>query len=290
MARRSGNRLASGTKVGLAFVLAVVIIIIVTLIIVATNPSSAPASSASNSINNDAQSVSNTNLSKSSTTTTPITTKASVVAFAAIAPSNPIAQKFQRLVALISNQEAKAASSAAVNYNQYIVSSVVVDGHTPVALAAFSYDPNSLNVKIFAYQSGSWSVVKQLGAPSGITAPNAANHPWMVTDKYGHGIAVANITSDGAPTFMIPLLFADNIPGSFVIQSSTTSLRSWKYANFYPLGSKKPLEVLGRNPVFTSTGVVSQNDDCNPDCASGHVTNQSWTFDASKRDFVQTHT
>jgi hypothetical protein len=101
-----------------------------------------------------------------------------------------------------------------------------------LALAAFSYDPNSLNVKVMAYQQGAWAIVAQLARPSDLPAAVDPSFPWMVTASYSPGVTVGDVTDNQTPTFMIPLDFADNIPGAFVIQTSTSSISSWQYATF----------------------------------------------------------
>ncbi len=275
----------------LGFILAAILVVIVTLLVVAINPSSA------NSQNTTTSHIANTSTTTTakplSTTTSAITSQIASPAtalasnFTEIATSNPIAVKFSALLAKISDNEAVAAKSAGVTYHSYIASPIVIDGSTPVALAAFSYDPSGLNVKIFADQGGSWSIVDQLPRPSDLSAPVDPSFPWMITANYSPGITVGDVTNNSTPTFMIPLSFADNIPGSFVIQTSSTSMTNWQYANFYQSGIKTPTNVLGRDAKFANSTIVSIYNDCNPDCASGHTANIYWIYDPKIMGFVE---
>ncbi|MDA8026080.1 MAG: hypothetical protein M0T78_06025 [Actinomycetota bacterium] len=264
MEAKRSKRIPSGTKLSISFLLLAVALVVLTLVIVATNPSSKSPK---------------TKASSSTSTTAP-----SIVA--TLSNSDPVAAQLKGLIANLSNQEAAAASSAGVTYNGYIVSPAVLDGTTPIALAAFSYDPKSLNVKIFTYQSGSWSISDQLSRPQGLEAQANPSYPWMVTGSYSPGITVGDVTQNGEPSFMIPLLFADNIPGSFVIQTSPTSLSRWHYANFNPSNGAKYTDVLARNPKFSATEIISSYDNCTPNCASGKTTQQFWHFDPGKQEFV----
>ncbi len=167
------------------------------------------------------------------------------------------------------------------------MSPAVLDGQTPIALAAFSYDTNSLNVTVIAYQESNWAVVAQLSRPSDEPVAVSPSFPWMVTASYSPGISVGDVTHNKIPTFLIPLNFTDNIPGSFVVQTTPSSISSWNYATSYPsLGNLRPTNVLARTPSFIGNEIMSTYNNCIPDCASGKVTAQYWQFDPTKQAFV----
>ncbi|CAG4906861.1 MULTISPECIES: hypothetical protein [Acidithrix] len=292
---KQGN---SGTKVVIMIVGSVVALILLTFAIIASNPSSksqkttvsksskkstAQSTKATNQAAVRSDTVKSTSTTLITTTTTSVATNMSTIT--TFPPSSSVAKSLTTFVGNLSGTESSAASAAQITYHGFILSPAVLDGQTPVALAAFSYDPNSLNVKVMAYQQGQWTVVAELARPSDEPAAVDPSFPWMVTASYSPGITVGDVTNNRKPTFLIPLDFADNIPGAFVIQTSPVSISSWQYANFYPFGKATPTNVLARNPSFVGTEIRSTYNNCNPDCASGTVTAQYWQFDQTKQAF-----
>ena len=204
-----------------------------------------------------------------------------------ISASSTIAASLRTFIEGLSTDESNAALAQKITYEGFIVSPIVLDGGIPIALAAFSYDPKSLYVKVIAYQMGSWSIVAQLSQPSDERAPVDPSFPWIATGSYSPGIRVGDVTDNQTPTFLIPLLFADNIPGAFVVQTSPSSISSWTYATFSPsMGNSHPTNVLARSPSFVGNEIMSTYDNCIPDCASGSITAQYWQYDPTMRSFV----
>ncbi|NNN12470.1 MAG: hypothetical protein HKL81_01815 [Acidimicrobiaceae bacterium] len=287
MALKRSRKVPSGTALSLSILLLVVAVIVLTLVIVTTNPSSKAQKTTATiaAKKSTTQSSKGTTSTSVTSTSSSANTNLSVITF--LSPSSSVAKSLTTFVENLSATESSAATLSKITYHGYILSPAVLEGRIPLALAAFSYDPNSLNVKVMAYQQGAWAIVAQLARPSDLPAAVDPSFPWMVTGSYSPGVTVGHVTDNQTPTFMIPLDFADNIPGAFVIQTFASSISSWQYADFYPSGSSAPTNVLARTPTFVGAEIKSLYDNCNPDCASGNVTPQYWKFDATKLVFTQ---
>jgi hypothetical protein len=156
-------------------------------------------------------------------------------------------------------------------------SSPVTDGNSIVALLAFSYDPGGLPVKVLTFTRAHWSVTASLPPPidPGTSASSANRLSLSVST-----VPSADVTGDGQPDFLVLLAAADNSPGAVVSQDGST--RSWRYLTF---ASAAATEVIGRNPMFQGDRLVSEKDNCVPDCARGKTTVLDWSYDTANGEF-----
>lgn len=90
------------------------------------------------------------------------------------------------------------------------------------------------------------------------------------------------------PAFLVPLTAATNVPGLVVAETASTG--AWQVVPHgpepgYPNSSGV---AFARNARFTGGTVVTGDNTCVPDCASGHTTTVRWTYDAAKEMFLAT--
>lgn len=152
-------------------------------------------------------------------------------------------------------------------------SAPVADAGGLVALAVFCLPGDPRPVQVLAYRVGRWSVSAALAPPD--WPPRAPNGVPLA----GQPITTADLIGFDHPAFLVLLAAADNTPGFVVAQLHGR----WSYAVFngpYPTGN-----VVGRNPSFSGHRIVSEFNDCNPNCAAGHTTNVYWTFRPARGDF-----
>jgi hypothetical protein len=93
---------------------------------------------------------------------------------------------------------------------------------------------------------------------------------------------VAEVTGDGRPDFLVMGSAADNVPGFVVSQDGGT----WRYIPFSGPYAPSPTDVLGRQPQFQGNTLVSDYDNCVPDCASGQNSTIVWTYQPSTGEFT----
>jgi hypothetical protein len=156
----------------------------------------------------------------------------------------------------------------------------VADDGSTVAVAAFSYDPGGLPIRILRYQNGQWSQVTGLAAPSdqygSTTTPSVAYLDPQTP-------SVADVTGDGRPDFLIFASAADTVPGFVVSEDGGR----WRYIPFSGSTPGAPaVEVSGRDVRFQGTTVLTDNNNCIPDCAGGTVTPVVWTYDRASGEFT----
>jgi hypothetical protein len=93
-------------------------------------------------------------------------------------------------------------------------------------------------------------------------------------------VQIAHVTGGGRPDFLVLLAAADNTPGVVVGQVGGR----WELIR--NAGPFPTSPYVARSPRFGSNGLVSQYDNCTPNCASGITTSIDWTFDASRGEFI----
>ena len=204
-----------------------------------------------------------------STTTEPPTTTGTVPAGAASA--------LDAYVAGQSAIESAAATAAGQSFFSGFVSDhspPVSDDGTVVAVAAFSYDPGGHPVQVLRYAGGRWSLLAGLAAPSDQGGATMAASVVYLTQG---PVAVGDVTGDGRPDFLVEAGGADNVPGFVVSQDNGLAL-TWHYVPFLGPYATPATEVIARDPQFRGTTVVSDYNDCTPDCAGGHNSTLVWTY------------
>lgn len=151
----------------------------------------------------------------------------------------------------------------------------VDDAGTLVAVAAFAYRADGHPVQVLSYRDGRWAVVAALPQPTPVD-------PAGVVYLNPTPVAVADVTGDGRPDFLVSLNAADNQPGFVVAEDGARS----RYVPFDggPYGYSGSDGVNG-NPAFVNGHVVSQYNDCTPYCAAGHLSQVVWTYRPDKGDF-----
>jgi hypothetical protein len=216
------------------------------------------------------------------TTTTPTTTTAPTTTTTAV----PVAVAAAQLDTYVADEAAADSTAAAANgvTGHYgipplisVHSAPVADDGQTVAVAAFSYDPNGHPVQVLSYSAGHWTLLAGLAAPTG----NGVN-PGTVVFLTAGPVAVADVTGDGRPDFLIMSSAADNVPGFVVSQAGGT----WRYIPFLGPNAPSPTDVLARSPQFEGNSLVSDYNDCVPDCAGGHNSTIYWTYQPSAGEFT----
>jgi hypothetical protein len=98
-------------------------------------------------------------------------------------------------------------------------------------------------------------------------------------------IQVADVTGDGRPDFLVRLLAGDNEPGVVVSDDGG----SWRLVSARGSQASVAADVyVGRDPMFSGGRLRSTSDDCNPDCARGHLTTVTWLYQRSDGSFRAT--
>jgi hypothetical protein len=212
--------------------------------------------------------------STTSTTTTTTTTTIPVAAASALAT----------YVADQEQTDSAAAESngitARYHLNPFVAvhSAPTLDDGTTVAVAAFSYDPDGHPVQVLRYRDGQWTQIAGLASPTGFGTPAAG---YVDLEPQGP-VAVADVTGDGRPDFLLAANGADNIPG-FVLSEDGGP---WHYIPFSGPYAQPPTEVIARDPQFVGNKVETDYDNCVPDCAGGTNTTVVWTYQPSSGEFT----
>jgi hypothetical protein len=153
-----------------------------------------------------------------------------------------------------------------------------VDGSSVVAVAAFSYDPGGHPLQVLGYSGGHWSEVAALASPFGQFGNQvSADVIYLTQDP----VSVADVTGDGRPDFLVMASAADNVPGFVVSQDGGT----WRYIPFLGPNAPTPTDVLAREPQFEGNTLVSDYNNCTPDCAQGQNSTITWTYDRAAGQF-----
>jgi hypothetical protein len=100
-------------------------------------------------------------------------------------------------------------------------------------------------------------------------------------------VQVADVTGDGHPDFLVRVEAADNEPG--VVASGDGG--TWRLVPLATASPPSPGDVYaGRDPSFEAGHLVTQYNDCTPDCAQGTTTAVTWVYDRATGRFVRTTT
>jgi hypothetical protein len=211
-----------------------------------------------------------------STTTTPratSTTAASALARASASLESYVSAENARETA------AGAGSSQAVwGTNVYESSPPVEQAGGYVAVAAFAFDPAGDPVQVLSYRNGTWSQVTALPPPND---PGAVDHPDALDLISEETPVVVGHATDGQSDFLIPFAGAGCGRGPIIADEGG----AWRYISF--AGPSPTTEVLGGNPQFEGSTLISDND-CAASVPVAQRYSWTWTYDPSSGDFVGT--
>ena len=166
---------------------------------------------------------------------------------------------------------ASAASSleATVEHMARVVvqTAPVPDHGSLVAVVGVQSGAASGRIDVLGYRGGGWVTLARLSV---VDFPIVPATP----------VQVAAAAGGGRPDFLVLVAAADNTPGVVVGQLGGR----WR---LIPNAGPFPTSVyVARNPRFIGGRLVSQYDNCAPNCASGTVTPIDWTFDAAWGEFT----
>jgi hypothetical protein len=180
------------------------------------------------------------------------------------------------LAALVSlGLPATAGASAATSLEatvehmaRVVVQTAPVRDHgSLVALVGVQSGSASGRVVVLGYRDGGWITLARLSL---VDFPIVPATP----------VQVAAAAGGGRPDFLVLVAGADNTPGVVVGQLGGR----WR---LIPNAGPFPTSVyVARDPRFIGGRLVSQYDNCAPNCAAGTVTPIDWTFDARRGEFT----
>jgi hypothetical protein len=180
------------------------------------------------------------------------------------------------LVAMGLPVSAGAAASAAARalertverLPQVVVQTAPVrDDGALVALVGVQTGVASGRVLILGYRATGWITLARLAVSEFPIVPASP-------------VQVADVTGLGRPDFLVLVAAADNTPGVVVGQVAGR----WELIpNAGPFPTSR---YMAREPAFLGDRLVSQYDNCMPNCAAGTVTRIDWTFDRSLGEFT----
>jgi hypothetical protein len=132
-------------------------------------------------------------------------------------------------------------------------SSPVLEDHTNLAVAAFSFDPRGHPVQVLSYLNGKWSLVAALATPS---SPGTIYHADSL-DLFSENtpVTVDVVTGESVPDFLIK--FAGAGCSSAAVVSQVGTHNGWRYVPF--TGSTPKSDVVGGNPRFVGSTLMTDN-------------------------------
>ena len=149
-------------------------------------------------------------------------------------------------------------------------SGVVRDGATPIAVVGLQRGAHDHVVEVLDLGSGTARTVAELVLP-----PPSFDFATLP-------VAVADVTGDGRPDFLVRVQAGDDVPG--VVVSADGG--QWRLVPA-TTGSPPVTGVyVGREPSFTDGHLESTFDDCTPDCAAGHLSTLTWAYQRGPAVFV----
>jgi hypothetical protein len=167
-----------------------------------------------------------------------------------------------------SSRAAHALESTVGHLQRVVVQTAPIDDDgSLVALVGVQTGAASGRILILGYDGATWHTVARLVL---------ADFPIVPATP----VSIADVTGTGRPDFLVLVAAADNTPGVVVGQLG----RQWRLIeNAGPFPTSR---YVAREPRFVGDRLVSQFDNCTPDCASGTVTPIDWTFDAARGEFI----
>jgi hypothetical protein len=91
-------------------------------------------------------------------------------------------------------------------------------------------------------------------------------------------IQIADVTGDGEPDFLVLLQAGSMTPGVIVSDDGG----SWRL-----VPGEGGDVFAARDPAFEDNRLTTVDNDCVPDCATGHQPRVAWTYDRDRRVFVR---
>lgn len=191
----------------------------------------------------------------SSTTAMVLTTTASVAPGA-----RTLAVVDGRLNAYVAAEQASDATAGKGSPNNIWGNPVVsehslpvLEGHSNLAVAAFSFDPGGHAVQVLADLKGKWSRVAAIAPPH---SPGTTYHADSL-DLFSKNtpITVGVVTGEGLPDFLIKFAGSGCFSASMVSRAGTHN--GWRYVPF--AGPTPKSDVIGGNPRFVGSTLVTDN-------------------------------
>lgn len=150
-------------------------------------------------------------------------------------------------------------------------SNPVVDGEALIAVVGLQRGSHDHAIEVLDLREGAARLVAEVVLPEP-SYDLSADLP----------IEVADVTGDGRPDFLVRVVAGDNEPGVVVSDDGG----SWRLVPVTGPGAPAVSEVyVARDPRFSGDHLVSTSDDCNPDCASGHMSAVTWAYQRPDGEF-----
>ncbi len=149
-----------------------------------------------------------------------------------------------------------------------------------VAVAAYGFDPSGHPVQVVRLNRGKWSVLAALPPPN---EPGTVSHPdslLLMANGVSRDIQVVS-PSRGTLEFYIPFTGGGCTRGPVLSNIGGT----WHYIPF--IGHFPTTEVMGGNPRFQGTTLVSDND-CAANISQAQQASYTWAYDEKTGALVGT--
>ena len=157
-------------------------------------------------------------------------------------------------------------------------SAPVPQGYSFVAVTAYSFDPDGHPVQVLSYADGQWSQVAALSAPPEPGTVYHADSMYLFSENTP--IAVATVSGDSSPAFLVEFAGGGCSSGAVVSQAGTA--KTWSYVPF--IGSAPISDVIGGDPTLQGDTIVSDNDCSAIPAPAAQRYTWTWTFDAASGD------
>jgi len=222
-----------------------------------------------------------TSLGRPTTATTYTTTSSTVPSSDSLAV---ISSQLDAYVAADEARESAAGNGSPANiWGSPVISEhspPVSEGDTYFAVAAFSFDQAGQPVQVLSYANRKWSRVAALAPP---TSPGTIYHADALYLPENTPIAVAEVTQDSRPDFLIQFAGAGCFRAALVSQTGTRS--GWRYVPF--TGPFPTSDVLGGNPQFAVNNTIVSDNDCQATpMPTGQRHTWTWTYHPSSGNLV----
>lgn len=154
----------------------------------------------------------------------------------------------------------------------------VLDGGTVIAVAAFSWDPRS-PLLVLSYSGGEWHPIAY---PTDPWCPCQGFTPEPSTIDLTIPIQIGDVTGDGRPDFLISMTAAGTTPGAVLSQDGAAP-GQWRYLPF--TGQFPTTTTLAGSPSIRGDHIVSNFNECQPNCALGKHFQLTWTYEPATGEF-----